>query len=115
MDNTEFKGTKGFWTIQGINYFTVESVPKKGEVMSSSIIATVNPCSSIEQSRANAQLMAISPELLSEHQMDLKHLLTWEDQILNAGLKGSTMYQEYLDMVDAKKKVIEKALKQPEK
>lgn len=64
-----------------------------------------------EQALATAKLIEQAPKMLAEHQMDLKHLLTWEKQLSDAGLKGSTMYVEYQDMIEAKREVIKNATK----
>ena len=56
--------------------------------------------SQLDCTEANAKLIAAAPVLLKEHIMDLEHLKTWKKQLIQAGLRGSTMYQEYKDMID---------------
>ncbi len=101
----EFKGTKGEWEVSKDNpkiILTSNGAYKPNDVMLS--------LSSAPEMQANAKLIAASPTLLSEHQMDLKRLKTWKKQLIYAGLKGSIMYQEYLDMIFSKEKAISKAL-----
>ena len=58
----------------------------------------------------DAKLIEAAPILLKEHLMDLKHLKTWRSELVNAGLMGSILWNEYTDMIDSKEKAINKAL-----
>lgn len=61
------------------------------------------------EGKANAKLIAAAPLLLSEHEMDLQHLRTWKTHLIDAGLRGSILFEEYKDMIEAKKKAIQNA------
>jgi hypothetical protein len=105
----EFKGTKGEWEVSILNQpmgahptnrQTLYNLQNKSE--------DIHPT---KEHEANAKLIAAAPILLKEHLMDLKHLYTWRSKLINAGLKGDVLWNEYTDMIDAKEEAINKALK----
>ena len=104
----KFKGTKGKWKVTSDRKKVTSIFDEKDENAFNNIC---NINLNIEEREENAKLIAAAPLLLSEHQMDLQHLKTWKNQLIHAGLRSSTMYQEYLDMIEAKEKAINKALK----
>ena len=95
----EFKGTKGKWEALLDQDFT-----------GAYHVKTENGYPTDSEDIANAKLIASAPELLEEHIMDLKHLLSWKDSLIKNGMEGSDMFYEFIDMIDAKRAVIKKAL-----
>jgi hypothetical protein len=110
---SKFKGTKGEWEVSDIFPDTSESLDVKsncvGVKCNKIAVAICGEMKSYE-AQSNAKLIAAAPELLEEHQMDLKHLKNWRNKLIEAGLRGDTMFQEYEDMIFAKEKAINKAL-----
>ena len=108
----EFKGTKGEWRYS--DEFQCITVSKKGVIEGSKTICDISTHVGFDYSgkefNANARLIAAAPVLLKEHLMDLKHLKTWRSELVNAGLMGSILWNEYTDMIDSKEKAINKAL-----
>lgn len=107
-----FKGTKREWIIKPIRLSKNISnalgakIKQKG---TDKVICTTTIYHHIE-GKANAKLIAASKDLLEEHIMDLQHLKSWKKKLIDANLRGSILYEEYMEMIDAKEKVINKAL-----
>jgi hypothetical protein len=115
----EFKGTKGDWKVKSkISGLETEIFCGKIRVAQAKHFNNGkegeenyfknDPLD--EEGFANAKLIAAAPVLLKEHLMDLKHLKTWRSELVNAGLMGSILWNEYTDMIDSKEKAINKAL-----
>lgn len=104
----EFKGTKGEWVIDNdksdcrisINFGAID-------VWYSDAASEVKEA----EAEANAKLIAAAPELLKEHITDLEHLKSWREKLIDAGLADDILFNEHEDMIEAKEKVINKALK----
>ena len=107
----EFKGTKGEWIAKYGSESETQIICnglRIAEAKHYKFDGLNDP--STEEGRANAKLIASSPILLKEHLMDLKHLYTWRSKLINAGLRGDVLWNEYTDMIDAKEEAINKAL-----
>jgi hypothetical protein len=102
----EFKGTQGEWKA----VFQEHVFPRvECKNFNQGHLSCSSSTNSLEN-RSNAQLIAAAPELLEEHIMDLEHLKTWRSKLINAGLRGEILWEEYIDMIEAKEKAINKAL-----
>lgn len=116
MKTKHKKYTKREWHIEG--YYSIEGFGSSHAMVYEEIeikkvfhknIVAIAFGTNTEKGCDNLKLMAAAPLLLSEHQMDLQHLKTWKSKLIDAGLKGSVLYEEYEDMIESKKKAIKKA------
>lgn len=115
----KMKHTQGEWLIDCTDKAILNSPEQHYTIISKSNLPIAfvrmggvdNIPYSVGEGEANLKLIAAAPLMLKEHLMDLQHLKSWKKQLIDAGLRGSVMYQEYLDMITAKEEAIKKATK----